>query len=109
MRPFIPLGKIIVPTPGTPVRLTVSVPTSCRSLMIEAWPTNTGKIWVGYYGTMDKSTGVDLLAIIAIPTVNIIGSFSATLPTEYNAFELSDLAIDADIANDGVIVVGVRP
>ena len=80
------LGKITVPVPGTPVLVTGNLAatgtpplapmTRCHGIMVEALPTNTGKVYVGTVA-MVAATGVQVFAILAIPTVNFLPTFSA--------------------------------
>jgi hypothetical protein len=104
-------GKVSVPTPGTPVIATTNntVPTATvpvNAVLIEAWPTNVGKVYIGNQG-MNKTTGVGVIAILAIPTVNFIPSFSATLSFSTGGIDVSYVWLDADNAGDSVIVSAV--
>lgn len=102
------LGKITVTSAGTPVRATINesdptAPYHCHAFLVEAWPTNTGKIYIGMNG-MNKTTGVELLAILAVPTANTSPTFSATIAYAPNALTISDIYIDAENSNDGALV-----
>ena len=102
-------GKVTVTTSGTPVRLTINEtdPTArvaCHAFMVEAWPTNTGKMYV-----MDRSngviaTGVGVVAILAIPTSNILPVFTAGFSSAPNAFNLANYYVDADTNGEAVLV-----
>src|SRR6185369_15881341 len=105
LRPF---AKVTVPVSGVPVRATVNEadPTarvSCHGFMFQALPGNTGKIYIGS-NQMSKATLQNLVSILAVPTANSIPTFSAALTLAPNAVHLHDLYIDADNANDGVII-----
>ena len=110
--PLLPLGKVTVVTAGTPEQVTknLSAPNArffCHSLLIETLPTNTGKIWFGVAG-MNKSTYAGVVAVLPIPTANVLPSFSGTLNIAYDAFDLSLYYLDADISGEGVIVTALR-
>lgn len=104
-----PAGPITVPTPGTPVWAASLWPNAadrpqvCHGLMFQALPGNTGLVYVGVQG-MDKSTYVGVLAFVAIPTVNHIPAFSTAITLAPNALALNSFWIDADVADDGVII-----
>lgn len=102
------LGKITVPAAGTPVRATAnqSVPAQpylCHAIMVEAWPTNTGKVYVGLSG-MNTTTGVNVLAILAVPTTNSIPTFSATIAAAPNALSADDVYIDVQTNGEAALV-----
>ena len=101
-------AKITVPVPGTPVRVTVSesdpsAAQGCHGVLIQVIKTNTGAVFVGN-NVMNRALFTGLFAQLAIPTVNQIPTFSAALTLSPGGIQLRDLYIDADNANDGVIV-----
>jgi len=105
IRPFV---KLTVPISGVPVRVSSqeadpNARVACHGFMIQVLPTNTGKIYVGTQA-MSKATFANMIAILAIPTSNSIPTFSAALTLAPNAVHLHDLYIDADNAQDGVII-----
>jgi len=97
-----------VTTPGVPVRIIDFAPladTNSRvhGVMLQVLPGNTGIVYVGTLG-VNRSTYANVLAFLAIPTVNFIPTFSAALTIAPNAIGLDALYIDADVAQNGVIV-----
>ena len=104
---IIPLGKIAVPVPGTPVSLTAAMPggrvTPFHAILFEADPDNTGRLYVGRQA-MDRTTRVGVMAVIAIPTVNFFPTFSVAVTILLNGFSSDEFWIDADIAGEGPIV-----
>lgn len=102
-------GKVTVSSAGTPVLASTNAPypgpyTTANSLMIEAWPSNAGKIYIGVKANMNKSTGDGVIAILATPTSNSIPTFSVTVPYAPAAVDASQIWIDADNSGDAVIV-----
>jgi hypothetical protein len=95
-------GKVTVTTAGTPVQVTTTR-TVAQSVMVQALAANTGLIYVGL-STLNKSTGVGVLGIIPIPTTNIIGSVSASIPLAPAGINLADLWIDSTVNGEGVII-----
>lgn len=103
------LGKIAVTAAGTPEAATKNEtnPTRrliCHSFLAEALPTNTGKVYVGRLGQLNKTTLAGVYAILPIPTTNVLPSFSVTLNTAYDSFDMSQVGIDADVNGEGVLV-----
>ena len=97
-------GLVTVATAGTKVRLTdnevdPAADFTVHSLLIVAQETNTGRIFIGG-STLDKATGVGVIAVLAIPTDNSIPSFDGV--SSYQ--KLNDLYIDAEVNGDGVYV-----
>lgn len=100
--------KVTIPTPGTPVRVTSietnpDGPKPCHGVLIQALKSNVGVVYVGN-SAMDKTALTGLFAQLAIPTSNSIPSYSAALTIAPAGIQLKDLWIDADSANDGVII-----
>lgn len=107
-------GPLTVAVPGTPVQaasllnavlplVPANTPQPCHAVMFQALPGNTGKIYIGRQ-TLNRSTGAGVFGFLAIPTTSHIPSFSTAITIAPNALNLNDYWIDADVANDGVIV-----
>lgn len=103
------LGKISVPTPGTPVQVySASKSLLCNSILIETWPTNTGKLYIGVSSSMNAATGVGVVAIVPAPTGGILFSWSATIPYAPGGVDAAQLWIDVDNGGDaGLVSVAV--
>lgn len=106
MAKFRALGSFTVPVAGTPVRIVppTDQPKTCHAFSIQALPTNTGKVFVGDRATMNKTTMVGVLAIIPIPTANLLGSFTSALAMGANAIPIDNLWLDVDTGGEGVIM-----
>ena len=98
------LGRVNVSTPGTPVRLSVDPAQRVSKLFFQVIPGLTGKTFIGKPG-MNKLT---LAGVSRILWPNATGGVSDQffLQTEdgADAIPLSDYAIDADVAGEGLLV-----
>ena len=119
-------GLVTVATPGTPARASANVPVNSRaggptgrvplqSIMLQAHPDNTGKIYIFLGGgnfSGDHRTTLDVaVAILPMPGDPLGGPFGAAswgIPNSSAGINLSDFWIDADEAGDGVIVSGTE-
>lgn len=104
------LGKITVTTAGTRVRITSgqSVPganISCQSITVQAWPANTGRIYVGTVAVVG-STGVGVYGYVPIPASDGTTSPGMSLGVEGggNALNAADFYLDASVNGDSAIV-----
>lgn len=109
---FITLGKITVPSPGTPVPILVEATTGFQvqtviGLIIQALSGNSGKIYIGD-STLNKSTLAGCIKVLPAPSSALIPDLSV-FPgdTVGPAFNLSTIFIDADNAGEGVIASGI--
>jgi len=102
-------GPITVPVPGSPVSISAALPDpKTRTLKVyaalfQALPANTGKIYIGK-STLNKTTLAGVAAVLSIPTANLIPSFGMSLTIAPAGVDLTDLYLDADIANEGVLL-----
>lgn len=109
--PLTALGRLTVPVPGTKVAVSSIIPAGVWSsvngpykghgIMLQVLPTNTDRITV-YQLQADGS--YNEVAFLAAPTDNFIPSFSAALTIAPNSIVMSDLYVDAAVADEGVIV-----
>lgn len=113
------LGKVTVGTAGTPVAVSPAasaVPpltpdgttgfATVQSVMLQALPTNTGKIYIGLKG-LNSTTLANCLVILPAPSDAIKGPFTSasfSQPFVPAGVNLSDMVIDADNSGEGVIV-----
>jgi hypothetical protein len=99
-----PLGRISVPTPGTPVPLTTDATVTASRLFVQVIPGLTGKTYVGG-PSMAKST---LSGVARVLWPNSTGGFSETFEVESydgaNSIRLAEYAVDADVAGEGLLV-----
>jgi len=103
-----PTGKLTVPTPGTPVRVTAAntdprTHVACHGIMFQTLPTNTGKIYIGRQN-MNKAAFTGLFAMLVAPTTSQLPNFSAAITQAPNALGIEEFYVDADVAGEGVIV-----
>ncbi len=107
------LGKVIVTTAGTPVRATLNetVPTErygAHAMLFQQVPGNTGKLYIMDRQTGNASTGAGVLAVLAIPTVNLLPSASATITYAAAGFNAADFWIDAEVSGQGCQVSAIQ-
>jgi len=106
-------GKTTIPTPGVPVQVVVPPAvagplgalgeTTVHAILIEVLAGNLGKVYIGTAG-LNRGTLANVLVMLPIPTANLLPTFSISVTAAANALSLSDLWIDADNANDGVLL-----
>lgn len=102
------LGKITA-IAGTPARITgnQSDPTAryqCHAIMVEALPTNSGNIYIMDRANGNKTTMVGVLAILAVPTANIIPTYTVGFSGAPNPMNAASYYIDVDNTGEGGIV-----
>lgn len=99
---------LTVPVPGTPIRVTSLEPDpsasqGCHAVLMEALPTNAGRVWIGT-SQLNVVARIGVFSYLAVPTLNFAPSFSAALTLSPGGIQLRDLYVDAEQANDGVII-----
>ena len=98
------LGRINVPTPGTPVPLTADLSVKASKVFFQVIPGLTGKTYVGTKSLV-KGT---LAGTARVLWPNAAGGFSETFYIESqdgeDSIRLGDYAIDADVAGEGLLV-----
>jgi hypothetical protein len=103
------LGKVPVPTPGTPVPLTANSSIYAARVRVQTVIGETGRIWLGVIG-MNKATHVGVLKQFW-PTG--AGGAGASIPADSwevnesggdNTLQLSSLYLDAAVAGEGAII-----
>jgi hypothetical protein len=98
------LGRVNVSTPGTPVPLSTNPTQSVSKLFFQVIPGLTGKTYIGKPG-MNKST---MSGVSRILWPNASGGLSDQFFLEAqdgaDVFQLSEYAIDADVAGEGLLV-----
>jgi hypothetical protein len=110
------LGPLRVTTPGQLRRLTVLVPPTLpgakagdtlnykvHGFMLQVLPTNVGKVYIGD-STMVRATGVGVEVWLPAPTATLAPSYSGALTIAPAGIELGDMYLDADTAEDGILV-----
>lgn len=113
------LGPLRVPTPGTPVAVASLLPAEMRAIgytpihaiLLSVIPTNTDDIYVmvrygpdGRLVVMNRTTYAGVQHVLGVPTVNFRPSYQAALQEVRNGLTIEDFYIDADVANEGVLV-----
>ena len=95
---LISLGRVTVPTPGTPVALTTDTKLRAARLTLQTPTANTGKMYFGKTG-MTKATLAGVARVLAT-----YDSYEITTADGMDGISLAQLALDADVANEGLLV-----
>lgn len=106
-------GYVTVPTAGTPVRASDNQPQAeafCPShaLLFQQVSGNTGKIYILDRANPNMTTGMGILAVLAIPTTNFLPSASATITYAPQGFNLAEYWIDVDVSGEKCLVSIIR-
>src|SRR3984885_2768519 len=98
------MGRVSVPTPGTPVPLSTNETVTASKLFFQVIPGLTGKTYAGV-PTMTKAT---LTGVARVLWPNATGGFSETFYIESqdgeNSIHLAKYAVDADNVGEGLLV-----
>ena len=98
------MGRVNVPSPGTPVRLATDPTRKVSKLFVQVVPGLTGKAYLGS-AQMNRGT---LSGVFRILWPNASGGFSDQFAVEAsdgtNSIPLSEYAVDMDIAGEGLLV-----
>lgn len=110
------LGKVTCPAAATPVRATAnrSDPTArvgVQGFMVQALPTNTGKVYVFVGGAQfsgdHRTTLTGALFEVPAPSSATTGPFptgSIGLQAESTGINMADIFIQVDVNGDGAII-----
>ena len=98
------MGRVNVPTPGTPVALSTNLQHRVTKLFVQVIPGLTGKVYFGRTG-MNKATSAGVARIL---WPNTAGGASDQLFLECSdgrdLINLAEYAVDADVAGEGLLV-----
>jgi hypothetical protein len=102
------LGLIRVPTPGTPVRITTDESIRAMMIVIRTVPGFTGKTYLGVQGMNKNSSNLPgVVRVLSEPPAYGPQDGEVLPPTssgQGNVLRPSDYWVDADIANEGVLI-----
>jgi len=98
----------ITPTAGTPTRITANETDPTRmflahSILIQQVRDNTGYILIGQSG-LNAGTGVDLDAVLPIPTTNSLPNATVGISDSGNPFNCAEYYVDTTVNGDKVLV-----
>ena len=110
-------GQIVVPAPGTLVRVTStqtdpSQRVGLQSITFQARPANAGIVYIRMRGDAsdDRTNRLFTLGILAHPTSATDGPFdrmTVTAPPASGGLNAADFYLDAASAGDGALVFGI--
>ena len=92
------LGRVAVTTSGTPVPLSSSTSAMVARVVLQTAPSNTGKIYFGSKG-LNKTTLAGVSRVLAT-----VDSYEIATEDGTDGLSLAQLAIDADVSGEGVLV-----
>lgn len=103
---LIPLDEVL-PTPGTPEKLTVNHPAyegqKVNTVYLQVLPGNLGDVYFGREN-LNVATKTGIIARLRPPTANHLPDLAFNLPVGIsNPFGIGKYRIDVDNPNDGVI------
>ncbi len=98
------LGRVSVPHPGTPVPLTANPAITASKVFVQAIPGLTGQTYFGS-PTMVKATLAGVTRVLAPnPAGGLSENFFLESQDGRNSIQLAEYAIDANVANEGLLV-----
>ena len=98
------LGKVAVPTPGTPVAINPSIVATASILSVQAIPGLTSKIYIGRQ-SMNKATLAGVVYVLwPNPSGGISDQFLLKDETGADGIRLAEYYLDADVAGEGPLV-----
>lgn len=114
------VGKITIPTPGTLVRVTETAEyqaalqaigldmrfKTVQAILFEAWKGNVGQVYLGG-AALVRASGAGVSHVFVIPTTSALSTWGASNHLSPAGVDVSALYLDADTANDGVLVTAL--
>ncbi len=110
---IISFGKIVVPTPGTPVPLTADATIKVHAIVVSQLPGSTGVTFFGLQNainpTFSKTTGAGVLKSFLPPGASgFTDEHKFDSDDRGNVLVAADFRVDANTANDGLYAYGIR-
>lgn len=98
------LGKVTVPTPGTPVPINPNIVATASVLAVQTIPGLTSKIYIGQ-STMNKATLAGVCRILwPNPNGGICDQFVLNDESGLDSIRLAEYYLDTDVAGEGALV-----
>ncbi len=97
------LGRVNVPTPGTPVHLAATRTPCCR-IRVQVVAGLTGKMYLGTAGLNKNTLAGVIKELWPNQSGGVDDSYEVWSSTDEDTLDLSDYWIDAAIAGEGLIV-----
>ena len=102
------LGLILVPTPGSPVRVSADTSLRVAQMMVRTVPGYTGRTYLGLAGMNRNAAGKPgVIRILSEPPAHGPQDGEDLPPNtqgQGNLLAPADYWVDADVANEGVVV-----
>lgn len=98
------LGKIAPTTPGTPVQLTTDDTIKAQAVFASQIGGTTGRVLLGRVG-LNKTTLAGCIKPFLPPSASgFLDSFEVAADDRSNCIQLSKYVVDADVANEGLVI-----
>ena len=98
------LGKIAPTTPGTPVQLTTDDTIKAQAVFASQIGGTTGRVLLGRTG-LNKATLAGCIKPFLPPSASgWLDSFAIEAESNSNCIQLSKYVVDADVANEGLVI-----
>jgi hypothetical protein len=98
------IGRVSVPTPGTPVPLSTDTTVVASKLFFQAIPGLTGKTYAGTPALNKTTLGGVARVLCPNPSGTVSETFYIQAQDGENSIRVADYAIDADVAGEGLLV-----
>jgi hypothetical protein len=103
---IVPLGKIAVPTPGTPVQVSTDPTIFVNRLVFSQVAGQVGNVYIGQ-ANMVKATYVKVIRMFMQPsTGGFLDTHEIDCDSNGNLIRPYDFWVDANTATEGVIAYG---
>ena len=102
------LGLIRVPTPGTPVQVTTDDSVRASQILVRIVPGFTGRTYLGVAGMNKNAAGMSGVVRVLAEPASFGSQDEEAIPNSPNLFgnslRVSDFYVDADVADEGLLV-----
>lgn len=115
------VGKIAVPSSGTPIQLTATAEylaalvaqgfpqtaakqfKTAQAVYFQAWKGNAGQVYIGN-SALTRASGVGVAQVLVAPSSTAIPSWGISQQVSGEGVTLSDIFLDVDTSADAVLV-----
>ncbi len=98
------IGRVNVPAPGTPVPLSIDPKTRVCRVLLQAVPGSTGKVYLGTPQMIASSLAGVVRVVAPNASGGIADAYEIVAADGSDSIYLSQLALDAQVAGEGLLV-----